>query len=189
MKNQKGSAGLWIILVIVIVAGAALWYLMQTQTPSTPTTGGPEIPVTQQTTVAPTQWQPSSASQTPMPSNQPPQRQGANTAPSSQGALSAAPTSGPSPLTVTFSSLYGGPTGVPTGYRIDFGDGMSGYAYCDQYTIVGTNDVCNTPAQVQHTYGTPGTYTATLTSVKAPPPPSTKTYDAGVVGTVTITVQ
>jgi PKD repeat protein len=191
MKNQKGSVTVWIIiiLVIVIVVGAAWWYLMQAQTPSTSTTSTTEIPITQQTTGASTQQQTSNTSQAPTPSNQATQPQSVSNKPSSSGALSATPTSGSSPLTVTFSSLYGGPTGVPGGYRIDFGDGTSKYANCDQYSIIGTNDVCGSPAQVQHTYNTPGTYTATLTDVNAAPPPSTATSDAGVVGTVTITVQ
>lgn len=63
--------------------------------------------------------------------------------------LTANPTSGPAPLSVTFSAA--GSTGPIVSYTLDFGDGSSPYS--------GTDITVN----ISHTYDTPGTYTAVLT--------------------------
>lgn len=63
--------------------------------------------------------------------------------------LSANPTSGPAPLSVTFS--FAGSTGPIVSYTLDFGDGSAPYSGTD-LTI-----------SVNHTYENPGTYTAILT--------------------------
>ena len=63
--------------------------------------------------------------------------------------LSATPTSGPAPLSVTFSAA--GSTGAIVSFTLDFGDGSTPYS--------GTDLTLN----ISHTYNNPGTYTATLT--------------------------
>jgi len=63
--------------------------------------------------------------------------------------LSATPTSGPAPLSVTFSAA--GSTGPIVSFALDFGDGSSPYSGTD-ITV-----------SISHTYTTPGTYTAVLT--------------------------
>lgn len=63
--------------------------------------------------------------------------------------LTANPTSGPAPLSVTFSAA--GSTGPIVSFTLDFGDGSSPYS--------GTDITVN----ISHTYDTPGTYTAVLT--------------------------
>jgi PKD repeat protein len=63
--------------------------------------------------------------------------------------LTANPTSGPAPLSVTFSAA--GSTGAIVSFTLDFGDGSSPYS--------GTDLTVN----ISHTYTTAGTYTAVLT--------------------------
>ncbi len=63
--------------------------------------------------------------------------------------LTANPTSGPAPLSVTFSAA--GSTGPITSFTLDFGDGSTPYSGTD-LTV-----------SISHTYTTPGTYTAVLT--------------------------
>ena len=63
--------------------------------------------------------------------------------------LTANPTSGPAPLSVTFSAA--GSTGAIVSFTLDFGDGSSPYS--------GTDLTVN----ISHTYTTAGTYTAILT--------------------------
>ncbi len=63
--------------------------------------------------------------------------------------LSATPTSGPAPLSVTFSAA--GSTGPIVSFTLDFGDGSSPYSGTD-ITV-----------SISHTYTNPGTYTAVLT--------------------------
>jgi len=63
--------------------------------------------------------------------------------------LTANPTSGPAPLSVTFSAA--GSTGPIVSFTLDFGDGSSPY--------LGTDLTVN----ISHTYTAEGTYTATLT--------------------------
>ncbi len=63
--------------------------------------------------------------------------------------LAAEPTSGPAPLSVTFSAA--GSTGPIVSFTIDFGDGSPAYTGTD-LTV-----------SVSHTYNEAGTYTATLT--------------------------
>ncbi len=85
---------------------------------------------------------------------------------------SASPTSGPTPLTVSFSSTGSfDPEGQPLTYRWEFGDGAT-----------------STAANPSHTYDTPGPYTARLTvsdgahdSISTP-----ITINAGNVPTATI---
>lgn len=66
-----------------------------------------------------------------------------------QAKLTATPTSGPAPLSVTFSAA--GSTGPITSFTLDFGDGTDPYS--------GTDITVN----IVHTYAIPGTYTAVLT--------------------------
>ena len=63
--------------------------------------------------------------------------------------LTANPTSGPAPLSVTFSAA--GSTGAIVSFTLDFGDGSEPYSGTD-LTV-----------SISHTYNNPGTYTATLT--------------------------
>jgi len=63
--------------------------------------------------------------------------------------LTATPTSGPAPLSVTFSAA--GSTGAIVSFTLDFGDGSTPYSGTD-LTV-----------SISHTYNNPGTYTATLT--------------------------
>lgn len=68
MKNQKGSAVLWVImlLIVIIIAGVAYWYLTQNPTPST-TASTTELQTPQpNNTSAPIQ---NSTSQTPQTTN------------------------------------------------------------------------------------------------------------------------
>ena len=104
--------------------------------------------------------------------------------------FTAAPTSGEAPLAVQFTD---GSTGSPTAWAWDFGDGTT-----------------STAQSPQHTYGTAGTYTASLTVSNAagsstatttitvtdpPPPPSTtisivgssSSFSSRKVGSVTLT--
>jgi PKD repeat protein len=78
-------------------------------------------------------------------------------------ALSAAPTSGPAPLTVNFRSEA--PAGVSVGSAIDFGDGQAG-AMQPAPVCFG----CNAIAIAQHTYTRAGTYTAKLLAQWQCPP-------------------
>jgi PKD domain len=69
--------------------------------------------------------------------------------------LNASPTSGPAPLTVTFSATYFG----TTAYSVTYGDGSLGPTnVCDFNCSPAAQSVSFT-----HTYHTPGTYTATFT--------------------------
>ncbi|MEN3010200.1 MAG: PKD domain-containing protein [Candidatus Bipolaricaulaceae bacterium] len=63
--------------------------------------------------------------------------------------LTAQPTSGPAPLSVTFSAA--GSTGPIVSFTLNFGDGSPAYS--------GTDLTVN----ISHTYANPGTYTAVLT--------------------------
>jgi PKD domain len=73
----------------------------------------------------------------------------------SEGAiLNASPTSGPAPLTVTFSATYFG----TTAYSVTYGDGSLGPTNVCDFN-------CSPAAQsvsFKHTYHKPGTYTATF---------------------------
>ncbi|HEV3245487.1 MAG TPA: hypothetical protein VG102_03945 [Candidatus Paceibacterota bacterium] len=176
MKNQKGSAALWIIviLVIVIVAGAAYWYW--TQNPYQPSTSVTSTS-TQQTSNAP---------QTNAQANQVVQ-------PQTGPAFSATPTSGKAPLTVTFNGVLStsnpstsGGLGVDEPY-ITFGDNeQSGNpVFCANTPSDVTNYVYPTSCifpSVNHTYTSPGTYTAVLHLGEQKGTQTT-------LGTVTITVQ
>jgi PKD domain len=69
--------------------------------------------------------------------------------------LNASPTSGPAPLTVTFSATYFG----TTAYSVGYGDGSLGPTNVCDFN-------CSPAAQsvsFKHTYHKPGTYTATFT--------------------------
>lgn len=70
-----------------------------------------------------------------------------------QAKLTATPTSGPAPLSVTFSAAQS--TGPITSFTLDFGDGSTPYS--------GTDLTVN----ISHTYQNPGTYTAVLTVASA----------------------
>ena len=76
-----------------------------------------------------------------------------------QGTLnfSATPSSGLAPLTVQFVETA--PQGTTAGNSVNFGDGATGTV-----AFVPVCSSCNLMATVSHTYTTPGTYTATLTS-------------------------
>ena len=81
--------------------------------------------------------------------------------------LTANPTSGPAPLSVTFSAA--GSTGAIVSFTLDFGDGSEPYSGTD-LTV-----------SISHTYNNPGTYTATLTVSDA----QGRTAQASVTITVT----
>ncbi|HEY5383034.1 MAG TPA: hypothetical protein VIJ88_00565, partial [Candidatus Paceibacterota bacterium] len=88
--------------------------------------------------------------------------------------FTATPTSGIAPLSVTFTSPYGSPSGTALGYVIDFGDGTQQSVTCSpvnnvqvevQSTLI-WRSVCENPVQITHTYPSSGTYTAVLYSGK-----------------------
>ena len=172
MNKQKGSVAVWIVIVLIVVIGVGVVYWSWSQgsaQQTTSTSTAAEISTTQQTQTQPTQTaaQPKS---------------------SSSSALSATPTSGSSPLTVTFSTSDTTIGGAPTGYDIEFGDGSFGSLVCDPST-----SNC-TPMNIQHTYATTGTYSATLNTFDTPDCPYSgspigcPTKNTGVIATVTVTV-
>jgi PKD repeat protein len=71
--------------------------------------------------------------------------------------FSASPTSGTAPLSVQFTSSA--PQGSAIGNAVNFGDGTSG-----NLGFAPVCSSCNALGTVSHTYVSPGTYTATLTS-------------------------
>ncbi len=79
-----------------------------------------------------------------------------------QGSLSALPPSGPAPLTVTFSNMAGGP--LPAPLMINYGDGSSETAAACVAGNPMVADKCTTPGINTHTYTSPGSYLASLTS-------------------------
>jgi hypothetical protein len=184
MKNQKGSAVIWaiLILVVIVIAGAAYWY--GTQTSVAPMTSAPEIPSTQQTIVEPTQTQGANAPQTSVQSNETTQSQNSTSEQTSspQVALSASPTSGTRGQPITFSTSYGGQTG--TAYYVDFGDNSLGWFACGQ-TVPNeqVNETC-LPATFQHTYAGSGAYTYTVTLHRY----NGSFNNSPIVGTATVTV-
>jgi hypothetical protein len=148
MKNLKDSVTLWvmIILVLVVVAGGTYWYLSQnspqTRTSAT-TVGTQQIPIQQgQNTVITTQ--------------QVPAQTAIQTKPET---LSASPISGMAPLKVTFT----GYTNYRTGYSLQYGDGSE-----SDVSSCGETGPCSKSLPIEinqtHTYSSPGTYTATLSS-------------------------
>jgi PKD domain len=84
------------------------------------------------------------------------QRRSGDEVSTSEGAiLNASPTSGPTPLTVTFSATYFG----TTAYSVVYGDGSLGPTkVCDFNCSPAVQSV-----SFKHTYHKPGTYTATFT--------------------------
>jgi PKD repeat protein len=188
MKNQRGSAAIWaiVVLVIIVIAGAAYWYWMQSSVQ--PTSSTSVAPITQQTTMVTTSTT-NPTSQTQTTSNQSTQTTSTQTG----SAFSATPTSGTAPLTVTFNGVLStsnpsasGGLGVDEPY-ITFGDnGQSGDpVFCANIPSNVTNYVyptsCTFPS-VSHTYTSPGTYTGVLHLGEQKGTQTT-------LGTVTITVQ
>lgn len=163
MKNQKGSAAIWIvaILVVAIAVGGAYWHWLQN---STGPTAASEVPAQQTQTTGVTTQQPVIA--------QPAAAIPASTTSQIQ-LFSASPTftrSGdPVPLSLTFSSdttycdiLKCSEVPGPY-YSVDFGDGTVSppaqlFIGCDGTRTDGT---CGLPITA-HTYAAAGTYTAKL---------------------------
>jgi peptidoglycan hydrolase-like protein with peptidoglycan-binding domain len=102
-----------------------------------------------------------------------------------QGTLnfSAIPASGIAPLAVQF--VVTAPQGTSVGNLVNFGDGASGTL---GFAPVCSN--CNLLATVSHTYATPGTYNATLTSGACACPANEvcNCPNIPILGTATITV-
>ncbi len=97
--------------------------------------------------------------------------------------FSASPTSGVAPLSVQFTSSA--PQGSAIGNAVNFGDGVSGNL---GFAPVCSN--CNALGIVSHTYGSPGTYTATLTSGTCACPAGgvCNCPNMQILGTATVTV-
>jgi hypothetical protein len=105
---------------------------------------------------------------------------GSNT---STPAFSANPQSGSVPLTVQFSSTA--PQGGSIGSAVNFGDGTTG-----GLGFVPVCSSCNARGLVSHTYTSPGTYTATLTSgvCTCPTGEVCNCPNIQILGTATVTV-
>ena len=105
---------------------------------------------------------------------------GANT---STAAFSANPQSGIAPLAVQFSSTA--PQGGSIGSAVNFGDGTTG-----GLGFVPVCSSCSARGIVLHTYTSPGTYTATLTSAicTCPTGEVCNCPNIQILGTVTVTV-
>jgi hypothetical protein len=104
--------------------------------------------------------------------------------------FTATPTSGASPLTVSFSTMVNpGNMPYPPQYTINYGDGTSE----KPVSCYAPTDFCISPGVNKHTYTSPGTYTAVLTKVGDAAclhtnPRCMMAQVIETVGTVTITV-
>lgn len=107
--------------------------------------------------------------------------------PPTNSGFSVSPTSGASPLAVTFSSTHVTSGVGGGGYEIDFGDGSS----AEPLLMCGPDGsgmpTCGASITIQHTYASAGSYT---TALRTFPPSTTLTYNSPhtVIATQTITV-
>jgi PKD repeat protein len=106
-----------------------------------------------------------------------------NSTQSASTSFSASPTSGATPLSVQFSSSA--PQGGTIGNTVNFGDGTSG-----NLAFAPVCSSCNALGIVSHTYVSPGTYTATLTSGACACPAGgiCNCPNMQILGTATVTV-
>ncbi len=106
-----------------------------------------------------------------------------NSTKSTSTSFYASPTSGAAPLSVRFTSSA--PQGVAIGNTVNFGDGTSG-----NLGFVPVCSSCNALGTVSHTYVSPGTYTATLTSGACACPAGgiCNCPNMQILGTATVTV-
>ncbi|MEK7509778.1 MAG: PKD domain-containing protein [Patescibacteria group bacterium] len=101
----------------------------------------------------------------------------------SSATFSASPTSGPAPLTVTFTGRFFRTLGV-----IDFGDGNRRTITNFADSATGGNSIGEDPFAETYTYQKAGTYTAKLLDNSRVCATTGVVADCNVVGTVTITV-
>ena len=159
MNYRKGSASTWaiIILVIVIIAGAAYWYLTQgsAQPTTSPTTQA--LQATEQNQTTPTQPATQNVQQTntapasnPTPASQPAQPV---TVQNQNGQMTATPTT-----VNTWQFSFNGPFAEQQqSYVLDYGDGTQVSVQCETPATNG-QPVCNQLAPLTHTYTSSGTH-------------------------------
>ena len=187
----------WIALIIVIVVIAGIFgyvfFVQKTPTPTQsipPTITSTSTNTTSSETSTPTQPQacPQIAKECPDGSYVGPTGPGCTfVCPISATGVgtnfSASPTSGAAPLSVRFTSSA--PQGGTIGNTVNFGEGTSG-----NLGFAPVCSSCNALGTVLHTYTSPGTYTATLTSGACACPAGgiCNCPNMQILGTATITV-